>query len=60
MYTNIFCEGQERHSPVWHPYLHVYLVGSWSNTAVKRYTHARGLRKAREKQRQIVYKKVES
>ena len=26
------------------------------NTAVKRYTHARGLRKAREKQRQIVYK----
>ena len=30
----------------------------WANTA--RYTHARGLRKARGKQRQIVYKRVES
>ena len=30
------------------------------NTAVKRYTRARGLKKAREKQKQIVYKRVES
>ena len=32
----------------------------WGNTAVKRYTHAQGLRKARERQRQIVYKRVEN
>ena len=30
------------------------------NTAVKRYTHARDLRKAREKRRQIEYKGVKS
>ena len=31
-----------------------------TDTAVKRYTHGRGSRNAREKQRQIVYKRVES
>ena len=34
--------------------------GDQVNTAVKRYTHARDLRKARGKQRQIEYKGVKS
>ena len=35
-------------------------IRCFENTAVKRYTHARDLRKAQEKQRQIEYKGVKS